>query len=576
MSWKFIISKIFFILKKKDQLFLILILFSILLSAVLEMLTISSLIPFMDIMLSPDIIYENFKYKYLVFSQELFQRSPLGYITVIFILIITFATFLKLLVLKLILHVTTLVGTKISSIVFKNIINQSYLNFTKFNTSNLISVLESKIDPLVNSIFKALQTISSLMITIAIVSTLFLIDFSITMFFFAAFSISYLLLFYFYKKDLKDIGREIADNLRLRVKVSQESMSIFRQVKLDSLADKFHSIFINRDYKIRKGNEIAAFVGNFPRILIECIAIILIAIACYFLISNNIYDQNYTFTLIASIVFGASRLLPQIQVIYYNFSQLTLQKKIYLDVIEFIKEKDFKKEETSEYNQIDFNKEIKLKNISFYYIKNKNILEDVNITIKKNSIIGILGKTGSGKTTFVDIISGLLAPTTGSVLVDDEKIENQIDSWYKKISYIDQSVALLDAPLIENIALGKKSNEVDKKTFENVLVKSQSKEFIDNLPEKFNTMVGERGVRLSGGQIQRIGIARALFKNSELLILDEPTSSLDSVTEDLVIDGINKLKSQKTIILISHRLNTLKDCDKVFEIKDKKISEVKV
>ena len=574
MTWKFIIKKIFYVLNKKDQFLLALILVSIFISAILEMLTISSLIPFLDIMLSPDIVYENFKYQYLIISQEIFEKNPLGYITVVFILIISCATFFKLLVLKLILRVTTIVGSKISSMVFENIISQSYLSFTKFNTSNLISVLESKIDPLVNSIFKGLQTISSVAITIAIVSTLFTIDFFSSLFFLVAFSISYLLLFYFYKRELKQIGQVISENLRLRVKISQESMSIFRQVKLDSLAGKFYSIFVEKDYGIRKGTEVAAYVGNFPRILIECIAIILIALASFFLISKNIYDQNYTFTLIASIVFGASRLLPQIQVIYYNFSQLILQKQMYLDVVEFINEKNFDKLKNINHSPVDFKKEITVKNVSFGYTKNENIIENVNLTIKKNSIIGILGKTGSGKTTFVDLISGLLLPTQGNILIDGKLVSDHIESWYKKISYIDQSVALLDAPLIENIALGQRSEEIDKKVLDDVLEKSQSKEFVDALPKKYNTFIGERGIRLSGGQIQRIGIARALFKNSELLILDEPTSSLDSVTENLVIDGINQLKSEKTIILISHRKSTLKNCDQVFEIKNKNIFEV--
>ena len=268
MNWKFIIKKIFYVLNKKDKFLLALILISIFISAILEMLTISSLIPFLDIMLSPKIVYENFNYQYLVISQEIFEKNPLGYITVIFILIISFATIFKLLVLKLILRVTTIVGSKISSMVFQNIISQSYLSFTKFNTSNLISVLESKIDPLVNSIFKSLQTISSIAITIAIVSTLFTIDFFSSLFFLVAFSISYLLLFYFYKKELKQIGKVISENLRLRVKISQEAMSIFRQVKLDSLTGKIYSIFVEKDYDIRKGTEVAAYVGNFPRIFL--------------------------------------------------------------------------------------------------------------------------------------------------------------------------------------------------------------------------------------------------------------------------------------------------------------------
>ncbi len=574
MTWNYLTNKIISILKKRDKILLILIFFSILLSGILEMLTISSIIPFLDIMLSPDIVYENFKYKYLIVSQELFENNPLGYITIIFILIISLATFLKLLVLKLILKVTTLVGSKISSTVFENIISQSYLDFTKFNTSRLISVLEAKIDPLVNSIFKGLQTVSSVVIIIAIISTLFLIDFFSTMFFFVAFSISYLVLFYLYKKDLKRIGGIISTNLKLRVKISQEAMSIFRQVKLDNLAGKFYSIFVKKDFDIRKGQEISAYIGNFPRILIECIAIILIALTCFFFISKDIYDRNYTFTLIASIVFGASRLLPQIQIIYYNFSQLTMQKKIFSDVVEFLDEKNFENKKDSNKKLINFSKEIRLENVSFSYVKGEKILEDLNLTIKKNSTIGILGKTGSGKTTLVDIISGLLTPTNGKLLIDGQLVDNAIEDWHKKISYIDQSVTLLDAPIIENIALGYKSEEIDKNILDKVLEKSQSREFINNLPEKYNTFIGERGIRLSGGQIQRIGIARALFKNSELLILDEPTSSLDSSTEDLVIDGINKLKNEKTIILISHRINSLKNCDMIYEIKDKKIIEV--
>ena len=576
MTWKRLLKKIFSILERREKMFLILIFFSILLSGILEMLTISSLIPFLNIMLSSNIIYENFQYKYLVISEELFKKNPLGYISVIFVLIISFATFLKLIVLKLILKVTTIVGSKISSMVFKNIISKSYLDFTKFNTSKLISVLEAKIDPLVNSIFKGLQTFSSIVITIAITSTLLFINFFSTLLFFFAFSISYLILFYFYKKDLKQIGITIADNLKTRVKISQETMSIFRQIKLDNLEKIFLTNFVKKDLEIRKGQEISGFIGNFPRILIECIAIILIAGVSYFLISNNIYDRNYTFTLIASIVFGASRLLPQIQTTYYNFSQLIMQKKMFIDVSEFIDDEKFSKLKTAHSSLINFEKEICLKNVTFGYDKNQNIIENANLIIKKNTIIGVLGKTGSGKTTFVDLISGLLLPTKGDILVDGSSLKNSLQNWYEKISYINQSVTLIDASLIENIALGKHPKDVDKRTLENALEKSQAKEFVNKLPEKIYSLVGERGIRLSGGQIQRIGIARALFKNSELLILDEPTSSLDTVTEDLVIDGINKLKNEKTIILISHRINTLKSCDKIFEIKDKVISEVKI
>ena len=275
-------------------------------------------------------------------------------------------------------------------------------------------------------------------------------------------------------------------------------------------------------------------------------------------------------------MFGASRLLPQVQVMYYNFSQVTHQKKLYMDVAKFLDKENINKTDNTKSTKFTFEKEINLKNVSFGYDINRNVLENVNISIKKNSTIGILGQTGSGKTTLIDLISGLLIPNNGQIFIDGVPVNNFLASWHKKISYIDQDVTLLDAPLIENIAIGQKSEKIDKKFLDEVLEKSQSKKFIYDLPEKYNTLVGERGIRLSGGQIQRIGIARALFKNSELLILDEPTSSLDTDTEDLVIEAISKLKKTKTIILISHRINALKDCDKIFEVKNKKIIEVKV
>ena len=576
MNYNFIIKQIFATLNKKHKFFLLLIFFSILFSAFLEMLTISSLVPFLNIMLNPDFVYDNFKYKYLIFSEDLFIKNPLGYISLIFILIIISSTLIKLLVLKLILRVTTLIGSQLSSSVFKNIISKSYIEFTRFNTSELISVLEAKVDPLVNSIFKILQTISAIVITIAIVFTLLNINFWSTIFFAISFSVSYLILFSIYRNQLNSIGFTIASNLKSRVKITQEALSIFRQVKLDNLSNEFYNNFLDKDFSIRKGTEISAFIGNFPRIVIECIAIILIAIGTYYLISNNIYDEEYTFTLITAIVFGASRLLPQVQIIYYNLSQIVSQKKIYLDVIKFLNKNIIKNNENDNKKTIDFNNEIRLTNVSFGYDENNKIFDEINLIIKKNTTIGIFGKTGSGKTTLIDLIAGLLSPNDGTVKVDEYDITYSIKGWQKKISYIDQNVTLLDGSIIENIVLKNidRKKELDTHFLNEVLENSQSKEFIDKLPNKYHTKIGERGIRLSGGQIQRIGIARALFKNSELLILDEPTSSLDVDTENLVIEAIEKLKEKKTIILISHRLNALKSCDKIFEVKNKKIIEV--
>jgi len=575
MTFRYIISGILKVLERKEKSFLILIFFCMLLSAILEMATISSLLPFLNIMLNPDVIYENFKYKYLIIKPDLFDKNPFAYITFFFILIITCTTVLKLVVLKFSFVITKILGHKISSNVFKNVIVQSYLKFTEKNSSQFISILETKVDITVTGIFRFLQLLSGLIIAIAIIINLLIINFLATITFSFFFISCYMLLFTQYKKKLRLLDSVIALNLRLRIKVIQETISVFRQLKLDKISKYFFESFKKKDYKIRQGEEKIGYIGSFPRIAVEGLGIISIALVSYYMIRKGSFEESEILTLIATMVFAASRMLPLLQNIYHSITFMTAQKQIALDIIEFLDDKEVNKEIIkNKSEQIKFNDTITLKDISFGYKNTNNLVfKDLNLIIKKNSAVGIFGKTGSGKSTLVDMIAGLLKPNKGEVLVDNKSINQDIESWYEKISYIDQNVTLLDTSICENIALGKELEKIDNQKIEKVSLQSQSKEFIERLSEKYQTKIGERGVRLSGGQIQRLGIARALYKNSELLILDESTSSLDLATEELILKTLSSFK--KTIIIISHKLNTLKNCNKIYEIKDKQIKEIK-
>tara|TARA_Y100000294_G_scaffold146523_1_gene142095 strand:- start:1672 stop:3414 length:1743 start_codon:yes stop_codon:yes gene_type:complete len=574
MTFRYIASRILINLERKEKLFLIMIFFLILFSAVLEMITISSLIPFLNIMLNPDVIYENFKFKYLIIKSDLFEQNPFAYITTFFIFVIIFTTIFKLIVLKLTYVITKLLGYKISSKVFKNVISQSYLKFTEKNTSQIISILETKINITVGGIFNFLKLLSGLIISISIIITLLIINFWATITFSFFFISCYMLLFAQYKKKLDKLGSIIALNLKLRVKVIQETISVFRQLKLDKISKYFYDSFIIKDYKVREGDQKVGYISSFPRIAIEGLGIISIALVSYYMVKKGSFEESDILTLIATMVFAASRMLPSLQNIYHSITFLIGQKKIAADIIEFLDDKKNNKEIIKNKNeQIKFNESIILKDISFGYRRygNNLIFKDLNLIIKKNSTVGILGKTGCGKSTLVDIIAGLLEPNKGEVLVDNKSIKQDIESWYEKISYIDQNVTLLDTSIRENIALGKEIEKIDSQKIEKASLQSQSKEFIMDLPEKYQTKIGERGIRLSGGQIQRLGIARALYKNSELLILDESTSSLDIATEELILKSLSSFKGTKTIIIISHKFNTLKNCDKIYEIKDKQV-----
>ena len=572
MSIKKIILAINNKLEKKEKFLVLLIFILFIVAALVELITISSLIPFLSIMLDEGITYSNFNFKYLIFSEKIFSNNPFLYITLLFVLIIAIATFLKFLILKSNLIITKILGLKVSRIVFAKVLEQSYIEYSRKNSSEYISIIENKVDILVNFIYRVFQTLSNLLIITVVLGTLLVISFQITIIFFIILTCIYFFIYKVFKKRLIKIDKDVAYNLSQRVKIVQESIAIFRQIKLDKLSEYFKKLFETKNTFIREGNQKLAIIGNSPKIIIEGGAIILIALLCYLLVTKNIYEEKYILTVVGSIVFGASRILPLIQNIFYNITYIVGQQKAVMDVIDFFTN-DYSLNKIHKKN-LEFKNNINFRNVSFGYIQNQNIIEEINLTIKKNLIIGLVGKTGSGKSTFVDLLSGLLIPNSGEITVDNVPITDSFESWRKKISYIDQKITLIDSTIAENIALGFEKRQIDLKLLEKVLQQSECSEFINNLPDKHLTLVGERGIRLSGGQIQRIGIARALYKNSEILILDESTSALDLNTENLIMKSIDKFKHNKTIILITHRTSLLKSCQEVYSLQNKKINKI--
>jgi ABC-type bacteriocin/lantibiotic exporter with double-glycine peptidase domain len=215
----------------------------------------------------------------------------------------------------------------------------------------------------------------------------------------------------------------------------------------------------------------------------------------------------------------------------------------------------------------NFNKNIIIENLSFNYPgTSKSILTNVNMIISVGDFVGIVGESGSGKSTLVDILMGLYSPSFGSITVDSLNISKDPKSWRKNIGYVPQSIYLVDDTIIQNVAFGINEKDINFNSVKEAIKKAQLNDFIESLPEKYNTKVGERGVRLSGGQKQRLGIARALYHNPKILIFDEATSALDEKTEENVIKSVLNLKNSYTIIMITHRLSTINNCDKLFTI----------
>ena len=292
-----------------------------------------------------------------------------------------------------------------------------------------------------------------------------------------------------------------------------------------------------------------------------------------FLMLQQKSGASQVFPVLGALALGAQRLLPIMQLTYGSYSAIKGSRSSLNDVIELLEQPtpDYVKNPFA--TPILFNKEISLKNVNFRYgMDEPSILERVDLIIKKGATVGVIGATGSGKSTLFDIIMGLNFPSSGTMEIDGKVINKKnIRAWQAHIAHVPQDVYLSDNSIAENIAFGTAKTEIDLNRVKAAANRAQIGDLIENWAMKYETCVGEHGVRLSGGQRQRIGIARALYKDANVLVFDEATSALDSKTEMSVVEAIENLGKDLTVLIIAHRLSTLKNCDQIVEVSDKTI-----
>lgn len=569
-NFKYIYSEI----SKNFKFRFFLLCFLMIMSALLELGSIASLVPFLQKILfvkqeSKVIFFDDFFTNY-----QFYQENKFLIITIFFIGFILLSLLIRTFVLKLTFNFTKIIGLHFSRLVIKKTLDLSYIKYTSLNSGNLVAMLETKIDRLVDFTYHTLEVLSSLTILLFIFGGLVVVNTKISIITFIFLFFCYFAMFKKYKQNMINLGDEYAIGLSNRVKTVQEIFGSFRLLKIDqSISRTFFNVqFLKFDENIRSALAKLSFLGTFPRYFIEGMAIIIISVLAFFLIKSGIYPQELIVLSLGVIAFAAQKLLPLSQKIYYSFSYMLAHKQSVLDIIDFL-DINTDTKIVSNKKKLSFNKSIVLKNIKFEYsAKKKNIVfENVNLEIEKKSKICILGKTGSGKSTFVDLIIGLLKPDNGKVLVDETDIEDALESWQKKISYVPQTTFLTDSSILENITFGTNHLDTDYKKLEKAIKIAGLENMINNLPEKLQTKIGERGVMLSGGQVQRLGLARAFYKDFEILILDESTNALDFDTENLVYSNIKSEFADKTIFSITHNKELSKKFDITLELDNGKI-----
>ncbi len=498
-------------------------------------------------------------------------------ITIIFILAAIFSTLIKLFLLRISNFFAAAIGNDLSSLAYSRAIYQPFEKHIERNSSEIIAVATAYSDATREAIYCVLNLFSYACFVLTIEITLFIFNWRIALSSIFIFGISYLLVSYRSRKIILRNGKIMAELSKERVQSISEGLGSIRDVLLGSKQEIFINHYSNIDRIYRRKIAANKFIIFSPRFIIENIGFVFIAILAYKLSvdasTNNVLPVLGTFGV------AAQKLLPSMQQCYNSIGTIRSNKSSILKVLDLINDINIKLD-SNQIKPLNFKDTIYLSNISFHYKNSdKLILKDIDLKIQKGERVGIIGPTGSGKTTLTDIIMGLLKPKKGKIIVDGENLyqndcPEKILQWRLAISHVPQNIFLSDSTIAENIAFGISLEEIDFEKLKAVCKKAQIHNFIKDTKNQLLTKVGENGLKLSGGQRQRIGIARALYHNSQILVFDEATSALDNTTENAVINSLNILDQNLTIFIVAHRLTTIESCNRLIKVEDSKIKEI--
>jgi ABC-type multidrug transport system fused ATPase/permease subunit len=551
---------------KRKYYFLLLVL---IFTSFFEIVSLALTVPFLKMITSPQVFSPGFDFAGVGWIQKYITITP-GNILIAFILSIFLTGFFRFYLLKFSTRLSFLSGANISALLFLKVLNRPYSFHVETNSSELINTIQNKSTNVIALIIMPIiQMLNSIVILIAIIFALCLISLKITLCSILLFGTIYISTALLTRRKLNLNSNVMANSSTKVIQILQEAIGGIREVILDSSQKYFISLYRIEDEKLRNAQSSSTYIGMSPRIVIEAFGMIVIALLAFYL-HENTSKEGRILPLLGVFALGAQRLLPVLQQIFLSWSNIKSGSQSLADVLLLL---DFQIPVKINKFKLNFDREISFREVSFKYPKSsKYIFKNISIKIIKGERIGIVGVTGGGKSTFLDILMGLQLPTDGAIYIDGKELNEKLnDSWRKNIAHVPQSIFLTSGTIRENIAFGIDPILID----DNLIIESARKscilDFIDSLPNRFETKIGERGVKLSGGQRQRIGIARALYRKPSLIILDEATSALDEFTEQKVIEQISSINKEVTVIMVTHRLATIKNCNRVIKIKNYKL-----
>lgn len=559
-------------LKKRRKKQFLLVLFLMFIASFAEILSVSAVIPFLGVITNPEDLMKNESLQPILGYFNIISSGQLVLpVTIIFIIASLLAGLIRLILLYATTRLSYGIGHDISIDVYNKTLHQDYAIHISRNSSEVINGIVTKTSTVISGVLTPVLTlISSFIILIGIVGVLAFINFFVAFVAFVGFGLLYGIVIFYTRSKIRSNSEVIATKSNKVLKSLQEGLMGIRDVLIHGSQDFYSKIYRDADLPLRRAAGNNLFISGSPRFIMEAIGMILIASIAYFMTQN--YDNSSSFPILGALALGAQRLLPIMQQGYGSYSAIKGSRASLVDVLELLDQPMPDLTNESSVGLIEFRNKISLRGISFRYHKDENlILDEIDLSITKGSRVGFVGSTGSGKSTLFDIFMGLIKPSNGYIEIDDQRLEkSNMRSWQKHIAHVPQDIYLSDNSILENIAFGVSKDKIDIKKVILAAKKAQIHHLIEGWEYGYDTFVGEQGIRLSGGQKQRIGIARALYKEADVLILDEATSALDSDTEESVVRSIEGLDRTLTILIIAHRTSTLKNCDFIVKIDKKK------
>jgi ABC-type multidrug transport system fused ATPase/permease subunit len=555
--------------RRRQRQFAILMLLT-LASTFAEVVSLGMVLPFLSILIVPEKV---FNYPFVAHhlqvwditsAEQLVLPLTIGFITAALV-----AAGIRLLMLRVNTKFAFASGADLSIEVYRRTLYQPYNVHLERNSSEVVSSIISKVNAVSFWVMLPILTlISSLVLLVAITLTLFFVDRFVAVTVLVGFGVCYAIITIFFRSRLRLNAKRIAHEQNQVIKALQEGLGGIRDVLLDGTQSIYCEIYRQADHPLRKAYGSNLFIAGSPRFIMEALGMALIACLAYIL-SLRAEGIESALPVLGALALGAQRLLPALQQAYSSWTNIIGSQTSLADVVALLDQPLPEEILQPIPAPLSFDQSIRFDAVRFRYSSDGPwVLNGLNLIIPKSARVGIIGSTGSGKSTTLDLLIGLLLPTEGTLLIDGVPCTgNRVRAWQKTIAHVPQNIYLADATLAENIAFGIPKAAIDMARVHRAAQQAQIVDYIESHRDGYEAKVGERGIRLSGGQRQRIGLARALYKQAKVLVFDEATSALDNATEASVMEAIDGLDRDLTILLIAHRITTLSRCDTILELE---------